>query len=92
MHKDLHEIAIRIYQLCIDNHIELAIQWIPRTELQRADAISRIIDIDDWQITPELVLYLDSIWGKHTIDCFANFYNRRSIDFSPGIGIPDVLQ
>ena len=77
MHKDLHEIAIRIYQLCIDNQIELAIQWIPRTELQRADAISRIIDIDDWQITPELVLYLDSIWGKHTIDCFANFYNRK---------------
>ena len=77
MHKELHEIAIRIYQLCIDNNIELAIQWIPRTQLQQADAISRIIDIDDWQITPALVLYLDSIWGKHTIDCFANYYNRK---------------
>lgn len=63
MHKELREIAIRIYQICIENKIELAIQWIPRNELQRADAISRFIDIDDlddWQITPGLVLYLDS--------------------------------
>ena len=41
MHKELHEIAMRIYQLCIDHNIELAIQWIPHTELQRADSLAQ---------------------------------------------------
>ena len=81
MRQDLHLIAVRIYQLCITNQVELAIQWIPQTELQKADYISRMIDIDDWQITPELFSYLDLIWGKHTIDCFANYYNKKTDRF-----------
>ena len=51
MRKDLHVIALKIFQFCVDNGIELEIQWIPRTKLDRADFISRIIDVDDWQIT-----------------------------------------
>ena len=43
-------------------------QWIPRTKLDRADFISRIIDVDDWQITTP---------GLHLGDCFANFYNTK---------------
>ena len=77
MRKDLHIIAIRIFQLCVDHHIELDIQWIPRTEIEKADYISRMIDIDDWQITQSCSNYLDSVWGKHTVDCFANYYNKK---------------
>ena len=43
-------------------------QWIPRTKLDRADFISRIIDVDDWQITTP---------GLHLRDCFANFYSTK---------------
>ena len=37
MRKDLHVIAIKIFQFYIDNSIELEVQWIPRSELDRAD-------------------------------------------------------
>ena len=42
MRKDLHVIALKIFQFCVDNGIELEMQWIPRTKLDRADFISRI--------------------------------------------------
>ena len=47
MRSDLHTIAVEIFRFCA-NDIELELQWIPRTEIERADYISRIIDIDDW--------------------------------------------
>ena len=89
MKKDLHVLAIRIFQFCADHDIHLEIQWIPRTELQRADYISRIIDVDDWQISPSCFESLESSWGPHTVDCFANYYNTKLAKFfsrywSPG--------
>ena len=77
MRKDLHSIAIRIYKLCLDHKIDLDIEWIPRTEIQRADYISRLIDIDDWQITQKCFDLVEEAWGPHTIDCFANYYNTK---------------
>ena len=77
MRKDLHVIALKIFPICVDNGIELEMQWIPRTELDRADFISRIIDVDDWQITISFFELLDYTWGPHTVDCFANFYNKK---------------
>ena len=35
-----------IFQFCVDNGVELEMQWIPRTKLDRADFISLIIDVD----------------------------------------------
>jgi hypothetical protein len=98
MRRDLHDIAIRIFQLCSDNKIELAIEWVPQTELQKADCISRFKDIDDWQITPECFRYLDSAWGQHTIDCYTNYYNKKidrfySWHWNPGCtGVDFFLQ
>ena len=61
MRADLHVIALRIFQLCANNDIHLDIQWIPRTEVDRADFISRLIDIDDWQITPSCFAELERL-------------------------------
>ena len=33
MRKDLHVIALNIFQFCVDNGIELEMQWIPRLSL-----------------------------------------------------------
>ena len=38
-------------------------QWIPQTKFDRADFISRIIDVDDWQITTFSLEFLDYTWG-----------------------------
>ena len=51
MRKDLHVMALKIFQFCVDNGIALEIQWIPRTK--------RIIDGDDWQITTSCFEFLD---------------------------------
>ena len=41
MRQDLHEIAIKIYQLCLEQRIEFEIDWIARTDIQKADFLSR---------------------------------------------------
>ena len=63
MQSDLHAIALEIFQFCANNGIELKLQWIPRTEIERADYISRIIDIDDWQILANCFMSLEESWG-----------------------------
>jgi hypothetical protein len=53
------------------------VEWIPRTKNERADFISRIVDADDWGISEDLFLYVDSLWGPHEIDWFANDDNHK---------------
>ena len=50
MRSHLHAIAVEIFQFYSSNVIELELQWIPRAEIEKADYISRVIGIDDWQI------------------------------------------
>lgn len=40
-----------------------------------------MIDVDDWQISHRFFSYLESIWGLHTVDCFASFYNFKVAKF-----------
>ena len=66
---DLHEISLDIFDLCFQNQITLKPVWVPRIQNKEADRVSRIIDIDDWEITSIFFNYLDSLWGP--------FYNRQ---------------
>ena len=77
MREDLHFIAIQIFDFCLKHDIHLELQWIPRTHLQKADYISRILDVDDWQITSSCFHSLELLWGVHSVDCFANYYNTK---------------
>jgi hypothetical protein len=77
MRSDLHIIALKIFQICADNAIHLEIQWIPRTEIEKADFISRLIGIGDWQITRDCFKAIERLWGIHTVDCFANYYSKK---------------
>ena len=70
---DLHQMAFAVFSLCLKAHIELDIQWIPRSLNENADYLSRIIDHDDWEITPELFQFLEGKFGPHTVDCFADY-------------------
>ena len=50
----------------------------PRNDNERADALSRIVDYDDWSINPSVFKWLDSIWGPHTVvDRFATDFNAQ---------------
>ena len=83
MKLDLHRLAIKIFQFYAQHSIRLEVKWIPRTENERADYISRLVDFDDWQITPDLFQSLEQLWGPHTVDCFANYYTARLPRFFP---------
>lgn len=77
MKRELRDLAIKIFQCCAENQIALDIQWLPRSDLERADYISRIVDVDDWQITNVCFEYIENLWGPHTVDFFANYYNKK---------------
>ena len=77
MKLDLHQLALSIFQLVLRNSIDLQIDWIPRSLNEHADSISRIVDFDDWGVSFEFVNHVDRIWGPHSVDRFANCYNRK---------------
>ena len=82
-------IALSILNICMSNEIDIHTVWIPRIENQRADFLSRIIDIDDWGTTVDFFQLLDCLWGPHTVDKFANMNNTKllrlnSLYWNPG--------
>jgi len=79
---ELHSITLNIFEVSLSNLINLKINWIPREENIRADFISKIIDYDDWSVSMEFFQYIDSRWGPHTIDRFANYYNTKITRFN----------
>ena len=62
-------------------------EWIPGSDNEKADYISCIVDFHDWMVDPMLFQQLDALWGLHTVDCFASFYNTQLPRFSATIGI-----
>ena len=70
-------IALNIFEMCFKHGIRLDIEWIPRSLNDKADYISRIQDFDDWKVNPQLFALIDSLWGPHTVDCFAHIDNTQ---------------
>ena len=81
--------ALAIFSLCIDNHIHIEPEWIPREQNQLADYYSRIVDHDDWMLNPYVFNWLDAIWGPHTIDRFANPSNNQVVRFNSRFWTPN---
>ena len=71
----LHEEAMAILSISLHQQIRLEPKWIPREENEFADYLSRVGDVDDWMLNPEVFQELDTRWGPHTIDRFADRYN-----------------
>ena len=47
MKEHLHILALDIFQTAKDNKIDIEVEWIPRTQNERADYLSKIVDYDD---------------------------------------------
>jgi hypothetical protein len=72
----LQLLAVQVAEICYIGRIQLFPVWIPRSENMVADELSRrTMDCDDWQLDPYWFRHLDSIWGPHTIDRFADDAN-----------------
>ncbi|XP_069109284.1 LOW QUALITY PROTEIN: uncharacterized protein [Argopecten irradians] len=77
MKADLQSIALSIFDTCVRNCISIDIDWVPRTENEKADYVSRIVDCDDWGVSSDIFVYLDTLWGPHEIDWFASTNNNK---------------
>ena len=90
---DLQHLSEEIFQLCSDHNIDFKVMWIRRTFLSHADSLSKAVDYDDWETTPEFYTFLNSRWGPFTLDCFADnqnkkvprFYSRYHCPYSLGV-------
>ena len=49
----------------------------PREQNVEADYISKVLEIDDWMLNPQVFEWLESMWGPHTVDRFANSANTQ---------------
>ena len=49
----LQAIAEEIYEFCYSLEVSLTVKWVPRENIQIADALSKIPDHDDWEVTPQ---------------------------------------
>lgn len=79
---ELQEEAFAIFSIAAQNLIRIELQWIPRSENQQADYLSRLMDTDDWKIQPLIFSQLNGLWGPHTIDQFANHLNSQLARFN----------
>jgi len=68
-----------IFELCIDNNVNLTPVWIPRDLNQIADFLSKEIDYEDYQTTGKFFQKVCSDMGKSPeVDLFADHNNAKA--------------
>ena len=87
---------MEIFLLYKEHDVSIDIEWIPRSENEVADYLSKIVDLDDWLFKDSYFRAVDSTWGPFTVDCFANSVNAKasrlySLFFQPGCLSVDSL-
>jgi hypothetical protein len=73
----LQAIAKRIFDFCIQHKIPLESSWVSRDMNVEADADSKILDFDDWAVSPLVLQYFNNLWGPFLIDRFADNRNKH---------------
>ena len=73
----LQTIALDIFKICLQHSINIDMVWVPRTENEKADYLSRIVDHDDWGISDFIFQFVAALWGPHEVDWFASDHNYK---------------
>jgi hypothetical protein len=71
----LQEICLRLFWFCHDHEIELLPEWIPREKNQLADYLSKVVEMDDFGLQPEMFQFVVSEFGPLEVDLFASGHN-----------------
>lgn len=87
---DLHTIAIDVFSFCKENRISVFSEWIPRDLNEHADAISKIVDFDDWYTSHDFFERLNKLWGSHSVDRFASASNAHLRRFNSKFCVPNT--
>lgn len=75
--EELQAEAIAIFKLAVHYNILIEPEWLPREQNEVADYLSRIVDYDDWGLSFPAFQLIESKWGPHTVDRFANSFNAK---------------
>ena len=54
--------------------------------------LSKAIDYDDWGVSDEFFTFINSIYGPHSVDRFANHENRKMKRFNSVVWNPECEQ
>ena len=87
MKEQLHSLALSIFSTCVEKGISIDIQWIPRTENEKADYISKMFDFEAWGVTLHFFAFMDQMWWPYTVDRFASSANTNYTGSTPYFGI-----
>ena len=49
---------------------------------QLADYLSKLTDVNDWGINPDIFRWISTLWGPFTVDRFATWYNDKCLRFN----------
>lgn len=90
---DLSQLATSVWMAAHDKGLTLSARYLQGTLNVTADMLSRLSDHYEWQLNKSLFVYLDQMWGPHSIDRFATMsnalmpmYNSRYADpYTSGI-------
>ncbi|MCP3667289.1 MAG: hypothetical protein GY696_33145 [Gammaproteobacteria bacterium] len=83
MHRDLHRLAVKIFNFCVLQKIDLKAQSIPRGENERADFLSRVEDWDDWGVQSWFFNHVEQESGwAFSVDRFADSNNTHCVRFN----------
>ena len=88
---ELHDIALDIFLLCRQRNIRLVPESVPREQNERADYYSKLVDADDWMLSPQVFKELDNVWGPHTLDGFASHTTKQLHRFCSRWWNPECL-
>lgn len=77
MKPELQDLALRIFRFTMLNSIHLEVEWIPREQNERADYLSKIVEVDDWDISRNVLNMVQFKWGKLDTDYFASAHNAK---------------
>ena len=58
---DLQSLVEDIVYLCAANHIVVVPVWIPREQNQLADYLSKLTDVNDWGISPDIFRWISTL-------------------------------
>ena len=74
---ELQDLAMQIFNFSSRHAIHLEIEWLPRSLIERADYLSRVIEKDDWGISFEILSMIQNRWGNLDVDYFASEHNAK---------------
>ena len=58
--------ALSIFNMCCSHGISIEMEWIPRSQNDQADFLSRIFYPDDWGLSPLSFHHIDLVWGPRS--------------------------